>query len=118
MICCGDAEKRRRFDAGEIDASGQERPERQYYHHYASQDAGERYDGGFAWIGQDGFGQGFGRGRTGQEEDLSDLFSDLFGRRQPSAGGGAHRSSMPAAPICATSSRSTSSMPRAARSAP
>ena len=27
----GDAEKRRRFDAGEIDASGQERPERQFY---------------------------------------------------------------------------------------
>ena len=71
----GDAEKRRRFDAGEIDASGQERPERQYYHQYAAQDGGERYDGGFA---------------AGHEEDFSDLFADLFGRRQPS-GGGAHR---------------------------
>ena len=77
----GDPEKRRRFDAGEIDASGQERPERQYYHHYASQDAGERYDGGF---GDQGFGEGFGAGR---EEDLSDLFSELFGRRQRSGGG-------------------------------
>jgi DnaJ-class molecular chaperone len=71
----GDTEKRRRFDAGEIDASGQERPERQYYHQYAAQDGGERYDGGFA---------------AGHEEDFSDLFADLFGRRQPS-GGGAHR---------------------------
>ena len=69
-----DPEKRRRFDAGEIDASGQERPERQFYHHYAGQDAGARYDPG---QGQ-GFGHGFG---TGSEEDLSDLFSDLFGRR-------------------------------------
>jgi DnaJ-class molecular chaperone len=68
----GDTEKRRRFDAGEIDASGQERPERQYYHHYAAQDGGERYDGGFG-------GQGFG---AGQEEDFTDLFADLFGRRQ------------------------------------
>ena len=77
-----DPEKRRRFDAGEIDASGQERPQREFYHHYASQDGGERYDGGFA--GQ-GFGRGFG---AGDPEDLSDIFSDLFGRRQR---GGAHR---------------------------
>ena len=77
-----DPEKRRRFDAGEIDASGQERPQREFYHHHASQDGGERYDGGFA--GQ-GFGRGFG---AGDPEDLSDIFSDLFGRRQR---GGAHR---------------------------
>ena len=88
----GNADKRRRFDAGEIDASGQERPERQYYHQYASQDAGERYDGGF---GREGSGQGFGQGSgqgsgPGQEEDLSDLFSNLFGRR-PQGSGGAHR---------------------------
>lgn len=67
----GDPEKRKRFDAGDIDASGQERPERQYYHQYAGQDAGRRYDpsadmGGF--------------------DDPSDLFSELFRRRQ--AGGG------------------------------
>lgn len=65
-----DPETRRRFDAGEIDASGQERPQRQYYHHYAGQDAGRRYD------------PGFGTGE--QEEDLSDLFSEIFGRRSRS----------------------------------
>jgi len=78
-----DPEKRRRFDAGEIDAAGQERPQRQYYHQYAGQDAGERYDGGFG--GQD-FG---GRYGAGQEEDMSDLFSELFRRRQ--RGGGAEQ---------------------------
>lgn len=78
-----DPEKRRRFDAGEIDASGQERAQREYYHHYAGQDAGERYGGG------QGFGQGFGAGR---DEDLSDLFSELFGRRQHGgASGGTYR---------------------------
>lgn len=61
----GDPEKRRRFDAGEIDASGHEHPERQYYHQYAGQDAGRRYD------------PGAGSGDFGDE---SDLFSDLFGR--------------------------------------
>jgi DnaJ-class molecular chaperone len=68
----GDPEKRRRFDAGEIDASGQERQERQYYHQYADQDAGQRYD------------PGADRGNFG---DASDLFSELFGRRQGSSAG-------------------------------
>ncbi len=74
----GDAEKRRRFDAGEIDASGQERPERQYYHQYAGQDAGRRYDPG---VGMGDFEFG----------DASDLFSGLFGgggRRGAGRGGG------------------------------
>ncbi len=76
-----DPEKRRRFDAGEIDASGQERPERQYYHHYAGGDAGARYD--------PDHGPGFGSGYGGaSEEDLSDLFSELFGRRSDTDGRG------------------------------
>lgn len=66
----GDPEKRRRYDAGEIDASGQERPERQFYRHYAEADAGRRY-----------------RSTAGFDDvaDASDIFSDLFGRR---GGGG------------------------------
>ncbi|MGN6102185.1 MAG: DnaJ C-terminal domain-containing protein [Devosia sp.] len=35
----GDPEKRRRFDAGEIDASGQEAPKRRYYRDFAGADA-------------------------------------------------------------------------------
>ncbi|KNG93110.1 DnaJ C-terminal domain-containing protein [Pseudaestuariivita atlantica] len=68
----GDPEKRRRFDAGEIDASGQERADRQYYHEYAGQDSGRRYD------------RGPGFGATMSEEDLGDIFSQFFGQ------GGAH----------------------------
>ncbi|GHF51851.1 DnaJ C-terminal domain-containing protein [Seohaeicola zhoushanensis] len=66
----GDPEKRKRFDAGEIDASGQERPERQYYQQYADTGAGRRYD----------------QAGPGGYEDLSDLFSDLFGNRQQGGG--------------------------------
>ncbi len=62
----GDAEKRKRFDAGEIDASGQEKPQRQYYREYADADPQGRYDSGAGY---------------GDFEDLSDVFSDLFGAR-------------------------------------
>jgi len=67
-----DPEKRKRFDSGEIDASGQERPERQFYHQYADHEAGRRYDPG---------------AESGDFQDASDLFSDLFGRRRQSGGG-------------------------------
>jgi len=65
----GDTEKRRRYDLGEIDASGQERPQRRYYREYAGGEDGERY-----------------RSTAGYEDlgGFSDLFGDLFGR-----GGGA-----------------------------
>ena len=38
-----DAEKRKRFDNGEIDASGAERPQQQYYRDFASADHGNHY---------------------------------------------------------------------------
>ncbi len=73
----GDVEKRRKFDAGEIDASGHEREERRYYHQYAGGDAGKRYNAGPG---------------MGDFEDVSDVFSDLFGQRarpgQRSSGSG------------------------------
>ena len=62
----GDAEKRKRFDAGEIDASGHERPERQYYREYADADPRGRYESNAGY---------------GDFEDMSDVFSDLFGAR-------------------------------------
>lgn len=72
----GEPEKRRRFDTGEIDASGQERPQRQYYHHYAGGDAAHRYDPG----------PGFGAGIS--EDDLGDIFSQFFGGRGEGPGRG------------------------------
>ncbi len=66
----GDVEKRRRYDLGEIDASGQERPQQRYYREYAGGEEGARY-----------------RSTAGFEDmgAFSDLFGDLFGR----GGGGA-----------------------------
>ncbi len=69
-----DAEKRRAFDAGEIDESGAPQAERRYYRDYAGAQSGFRYQnpedlGGF--------------------EDLSDVFADILkGRRGGARGGG------------------------------
>ena len=40
----GDPEKRRRFDAGEIDASGAERPQQKYYRDYAAEATDNPYE--------------------------------------------------------------------------
>src|SRR5690606_14009544 len=67
-----DPEKRRRYDAGEIDAAGQERPQRQYYRDFSG-----RADNPYA--GSQGFEAG----------DFADVFEDLFGARaQRRTGGG------------------------------
>jgi DnaJ-class molecular chaperone len=46
----GDAGKRKRFDAGEIDEAGAERPQHQYYRDFATSDQGHPYanDSGYA----------------------------------------------------------------------
>ena len=73
----GDEEKRGRFDRGEIDESGTERPpERPFYRHSAEGEPGFRY---YSWSSQDG------------GEDMGDIFSDLFrnaGRGEGGFGGG------------------------------
>lgn len=60
-----DPEQRRRFDAGEIDAQGQEHQQRRYYRDHAEA-AGHPYSRGYGFEG---------------DPDMSDVFSDLFGRR-------------------------------------
>lgn len=67
-----DPETRGRFDRGEIDASGQERPQRQYYRDYAGAAAGMGAGGGNPY-GDARHYQDFG--------DMSDVFADLFGAR-------------------------------------
>ena len=67
----GDPEKRRRFDAGEIDASGAERPRERYYRDFADATRPGGQGGGFA-----------------RSEDLADFFARAFGGRgtaRPSA---------------------------------
>ena len=68
----GDPEKRKRYDAGEIDETGAQRPERRFYREYA--EAGPRYK--YETRGEFDFA------------DLGDLFSDLFGRAGARAGPG------------------------------
>jgi len=69
----GDEEKRKRYDAGEIDASGQETPQHRYYREYAGGPEGARYrsSAGFEDIGA-----------------FSDLFGDLFGEVRAGRAGG------------------------------
>jgi DnaJ-class molecular chaperone len=73
----GDADKRKKFDAGEIDADGRETMR------------------GFGGAGGNPFGAGFGGGRRGgmgggegPEIDLNDLFGDILGRNRGGFGGG------------------------------
>jgi len=68
-----DPEKRARYDRGEIDGSGAEKPQRQSYRHHAESGAGARYAHG-------GAEQEFGG------ENFEDLFSTIFTGR--AAGGG------------------------------
>ena len=66
----GDEAKRAKFDKGEIDAAGQERPQQRFYREYANHGGARHYqsNAGFEDLG-----------------DVSDLFSDLFGQA-PAAG--------------------------------
>ncbi len=66
-----DPEKRKQYDNGEIDASGQERPQQHYYRDYAEA-AGNPY-----------------RGRTADADDMSDIFAEFMRGR---GGFGGHRS--------------------------
>jgi DnaJ-class molecular chaperone len=79
----GDEAKRKRFDAGEIDDQGTERPERKYYREYAEADPNFRYS-----RSSGGGEQDFG--------DMDDIFADLFrGRR----GGGGEGLRIPGADV-------------------
>jgi DnaJ-class molecular chaperone len=75
----GDAEKKKKFDAGEIDADGR-----------------ETMRGGFGGAGGSPFGGGFNRGGgfrsggggDGPDIDLNDLFGDILGRNRGAGAGG------------------------------
>jgi len=73
----GDKDKRKRYDNGEIDASGAEQPERQFYRRYADTDAHHHYHS------------------TGGYEDfvdLGDLFAEAFMHGRDRDTGGQRRS--------------------------
>ncbi len=72
-----DPEQRARFDRGEIDASGQERPEHHFYKQYAGAE-GNPYQGG----------TGFGAQGFDNAEDLSSFFDEYLRGRGGRTGGG------------------------------
>jgi DnaJ-class molecular chaperone len=88
-----DKEKRRRFDAGEIDASGAERPPRNFYRAYADGSGGDgaKY-------------HGFGAAGPEGDIDLDDLFSMFGGAAAGARGRGGARSGfkMPGADVSYT----------------
>lgn len=69
-----DPEKRRRFDAGEIDASGAERPQQGYYRDFAAGESGRRYGAGSAYADfadtDELLAELLGRGRRARGADL------------------------------------------------
>ena len=82
----GDEAKRAKFDKGEIDAAGQERPQQRFYREYANEGGARHYQsnaGSRIWA------------------TYSDLFSDLFAGLRP-------RSEMRADAMCTTGWRSIS----------
>ena len=72
-----DPEKKRRYDAGEIDASGAERPQHAYYRTYADGRRGGKYR---EHMGAEGFGF---------EDLINDLFRGTGAGMGPGAGGAA-----------------------------
>ncbi len=70
----GDAEKKAQFDSGEIDASGAERPDQQFYRRYADADGWHHY-----------------QSSAGHEDfaDIGDIFADLYARQRTGGAGGA-----------------------------
>lgn len=70
----GDPEKRARFDRGEIDASGAERPRQRYYREYA--------DGG----GSNPYASDAGFADFADVSDPHDILSELFARSRGGAG--------------------------------
>jgi DnaJ-class molecular chaperone len=72
----GDPDKRKRYDAGEIDESGQERAPHQYYREYADG------AGGYQYHSRGGF------------DDFGDIFGDIFGRAGRGRAGEFHMAGM------------------------
>ena len=83
----GDEAKRKRYDAGEIDEQGAEKPERRYYREYAEADPNFRYGRSARGGASGGPGDGPDMADFG-DADMGDIFSDLFRRGRAGGGGG------------------------------
>ncbi|MFC2954034.1 DnaJ C-terminal domain-containing protein [Marinicaulis aureus] len=75
----GDSERRKKYDRGEIDDDGRERPNP--FHQWTQRDGA----GGGRGYSSGAGGPGGGPGAGASFDDISDIFSDIFGARQARA---------------------------------
>jgi DnaJ-class molecular chaperone len=82
----GDADRRKKFDRGELDEQGRDRPQYRQWTGPGAQGAGAA---GGAGSYQSGYGPGYSGGfaNKGDFDDLGDIFADLFGRGRAGAAG-------------------------------
>ncbi len=84
----GDADRRKKYDRGELDEQGRDRPQYRQWTGPGAHGQGAHGQGGF----QSGYGPGSGYtggfANKGDFDDLGDIFADLFGRGRAGAGAG------------------------------
>lgn len=73
----GNAEQRARYDRGEIDETGAEKPQHPFYREHADGDPGFKY---YTWSSGPGGGTGGGSPFGDEGVDIEDVLSELFGR--------------------------------------
>jgi len=83
----GDADRRRKYDRGELDEQGRERPQYRQWTGPGAQGPGAQ---GYGPQGPGGFQSGYSGGfaNKGDFDDLGDIFADLFGRGRTAGGAG------------------------------
>jgi DnaJ-class molecular chaperone len=82
----GDADRRKKYDRGEIDEQGKERPQYQYRQWTGGPNAQGYGGAGPGGPGAGGYSGGFAN--KGDFDDLGDIFADLFGRGRTAGGAG------------------------------
>lgn len=91
----GDSDRRKKYDRGELDEEGRERPQ---YRQWTGPGAGSGAGGGAGAYGPGGTGYTGGFANKGDFDDLGDIFADLFGRgRAAGASGGPSSGTRPGA---------------------
>lgn len=85
----GDADRRKKYDRGELDEQGRERPQYRQWTGPGAQGPGAQGQGAQGPGGPFGPGYAGGFANKGDFDDLGDIFADLFGRgRTAGASGG------------------------------
>lgn len=85
----GDADRRKKYDRGELDEQGRDRPHYRQWTGPGAQGQGAQGQGAQGQGGAYGPGYSGGFANKGDFDDLGDIFADLFGRGRTAGGQGA-----------------------------